>query len=132
MSLVAKCHGFMSENHGLSTPAPARVCCILELSTVMLAHITELKNLLGTSQFVSAIDVPLRNAGLTPLAGTFESAKKYFQGTLLAARMPAAVQPSSPIQYHCQQNYVVLVTDGLPSVKADGTVGSTADLIAQN
>ncbi len=94
-------------------------------------HITELKNLLGKSQFVSAINVPLRNAGLTPLAGTVASAKKYFQGTLPGAEDSTGSTPISPIQYHCQQNFVVLVTDGLPSVKADGTVGSTADLIAE-
>ncbi len=44
------------------------------------------------------------NAGLTPTAGTFQSAINYLQGG------------TSPIQYWCQKNFVVFVTDGLPSV----------------
>jgi len=95
------------------------------------AHITELKNLLTKSQFVTAKDVPLRNAGLTPLAGTVESAQKYFKGTLAGSEDTEGIARATPIQYYCQQNYVVLVTDGLPSVKANGTIGTTADLIAE-
>ena len=54
------------------------------------------------------------SAGLTPTAGTLQAAISYFQGS------------SSPIQASCQQNFIVYVTDGLPSVDENGAQG-TAD-----
>jgi hypothetical protein len=57
------------------------------------------------------------NAGLTPTAGAIKTAFDYFSGTL------------SPIQYKCQQNFVVLVTDGLPSVNRIGVSGSADSLM---
>jgi len=54
------------------------------------------------------------SAGLTPTAGTLQSAIDYFQGS------------NSPIQYRCQRTFVVYVTDGLPSVDEDGDT-DTAD-----
>ena len=61
------------------------------------------------------------NAGLTPTAGTLQSAMDYFQGTL--------GNYSSPIQDWCQKNYVVYVTDGLPSVSENGSTGSADALM---
>ena len=95
------------------------------------AQITALNNLLGTSQFAVATNIPLRNAGLTPLAGTIASAKTYFSGTLPAAQAVANLTRTSPVQYPCQQNYVILLTDGLPSVNKLGVTGSTNTLIAE-
>lgn len=57
------------------------------------------------------------NAGLTPTAGTFQTATDYFKGS------------STPIQYWCQRNFIVYVTDGLPSVNESGTKGSTDALM---
>ena len=57
------------------------------------------------------------NAGLTPTAGTFQSAVNYLQGG------------SSPIQYWCQKNFVVFVTDGLPSVNESGGADTAANLM---
>ena len=57
------------------------------------------------------------NAGLTPTAGTFQSAVNYLQGG------------SSPIQYWCQKNFVVFVTDGLPSVNESGGAGTATSLM---
>jgi hypothetical protein len=54
------------------------------------------------------------SAGLTPTAGTFKTAIDYFQAG------------NSPIQYRCQKNFIVFVTDGLPSVNESG-VQRTAD-----
>jgi type IV pilus assembly protein PilY1 len=57
------------------------------------------------------------NAGLTPVAGTLQTAIDYFKGS------------SSPIQDSCQKNFVIFVTDGLPSVSATGTNGTAASLM---
>jgi Tfp pilus tip-associated adhesin PilY1 len=59
------------------------------------------------------------NAGLTPTAGTLMTAKEYLQGA------------SSPIQDRCQKNFVVYVTDGLPSVNTTGGTGTAADLMPE-
>ncbi len=59
------------------------------------------------------------NAGLTPTAGTLQSATDYFTG---------AGTYTCPIQYWCQKNFVIYVTDGLPSVSESGSGGS-ADVL---
>lgn len=56
------------------------------------------------------------NAGLTPTAGTLQTAKDYFTGS------------NSPIQQSCQQNFIIYVTDGLPSVNESGG-SATADAL---
>lgn len=57
------------------------------------------------------------NAGLTPVAGTLQTAIDYFKGS------------SSPIQDSCQKNFVIFVTDGLPSVDTRGIIGTAASLM---
>jgi len=59
------------------------------------------------------------NAGLTPTAGTFQSSIDYFKGS---------GSYTSPISDSCQKNFVVYVTDGLPSVGTNGATG-TADAL---
>lgn len=64
------------------------------------------------------------NTGLTPTAGTLQSAVNYLNGTLVqGSTLP------TPIQYSCQKNFVIYVTDGLPSVNESGTAGSAATLL---
>ncbi|MCK5794878.1 MAG: hypothetical protein KAH12_09225, partial [Anaerolineales bacterium] len=75
-------------------------------------HITDLHNKLGTSQFASYVDTPLRNAGLTPIEGTLKSCRDYYKGTYPGH--------PSPVTNWCQKNFVILVTDGLPSVNTSG------------
>ncbi|NNM68407.1 MAG: hypothetical protein HKM00_00280 [Gallionella sp.] len=58
-------------------------------------------------------------AVFTPLNGVLQSAKTYFSTSYQS-------QPS-PIQYSCQQNFVMMVTDGMPTAKTDGTLYSAAD-----
>ena len=60
------------------------------------------------------------NSGLTPTAGTLQSAINYFQGSS---------GYTSPIQYSCQKNYIVFVTDGLPSNDENGNPGSASSLM---
>ncbi len=74
---------------------------------------------------------PIRNAGLTPLASTLGSAAAYFAGGVDPGA--AAVSYRSPITYDCQKNFVVLVTDGLPTEdpRGDGNpVGAAAEAAA--
>ncbi len=92
------------------------------------AHINALFAKLATSQFDDPIDTPLRNAGLTPIEGTMVTARKYFKGKSVVAA--AGVQAQNPIIERCQKNYVILLTDGLPSVNKNGNQGSADDLLA--
>jgi type IV pilus assembly protein PilY1 len=62
------------------------------------------------------------NAGLTPTAGTFQEAINYFQGV-------GIYDKKSPITERCQKNFIIYVTDGLPSVNESGTAGSADSLM---
>jgi hypothetical protein len=53
------------------------------------------------------------NAGNTPTAGTLNTALNYFNGQYSGQ--------SSPISSVCQKNYIVYVTDGLPSTMLNGS-----------
>ncbi len=68
------------------------------------------------------------SAGLTPLAGTLQSAIDYFKGTLSNSNS-AISSAASPIQDSCQKNFVILVTDGMPSAKENGTAGEAEILL---
>jgi len=65
------------------------------------------------------------NTGLTPTNGTLISAKQYYNGTFSQGGSALA----SPIQYGCQKNYIIFVTDGAPSVDSSGTKGTSATLM---
>ncbi len=52
------------------------------------------------------------NAGLTAIEGTLQSAKDVFAGS----------NGGKPLPNSCGKNFTVLLTNGLPSVRADGTV----------
>jgi type IV pilus assembly protein PilY1 len=60
------------------------------------------------------------NSGLTPTAGTLQSAINYFNGS---SSYPG------PIQYSCQKNFIIYVTDGLPSNDENGNPGSSNSLM---
>ena len=112
-----------------TSPGPGMLHSAIEDSSS--AHITDLNNLLVPSPFATANDIPLRNAGLTPLSGTIESAREYFEGNLPESEAAAGVSRTTPVQLRCQKNFVVLVTDGLPSTDKNGNLGTTDDLIAE-
>lgn len=57
-------------------------------------------------------------AVFTPLKGTLGSAKTYFSTSYGGN--------NSPVQYACQQNFVMLVTDGLPTGDTSGNLYSEA------
>jgi hypothetical protein len=66
------------------------------------------------------------NSGLTPTAGTLQTATDYFNGSLTQS----SVNYNSPINYRCQKNYIIFVTDGAPSVSETGTADTSANLIS--
>ena len=64
----------------------------------------------------------LKNAALfTPLTGTLQSAKTYFRNKLDDIN---GDKQDSPIQYICQRNFVMLVTDGAPTGDTGGNLYS--------
>lgn len=84
---------------------------------------TALNTKLGVSQFVTNAPTnaawPLQNAGLTPIEGTFNTAQDYFAGNLTVAAEGGS-QPAPPNA--CGKDFVVFLTDGLPSTSATGAI----------
>ncbi|KFE44123.1 pilus assembly protein [Pseudomonas syringae] len=63
-----------------------------------------------------ALKLAIKNltpGGGTPLAETYYEITRYFRG--MPSAYSSSVSYTSPIQYRCQKNYGVVVTDGLPS-----------------
>jgi type IV pilus assembly protein PilY1 len=62
----------------------------------------------------------IQNAGLTPIEGTLLTARDYYKGgwNTAAEGYTAACYP---LPLSCGKNFVVLLTDGLPSTRKDGT-----------
>lgn len=63
----------------------------------------------------------LRNAGLTPIEGTLLTALDYYKGGWNKAD-EGYTASCYPLPESCGKNFVVLLTDGLPSVNKSGTV----------
>jgi type IV pilus assembly protein PilY1 len=59
-------------------------------------------------------------ADQTPTAGAFITAKQYFSGALTGF--------TSPIQGSCQKNYVILATDGYPTMSSAGSLYSDSQM----
>lgn len=80
---------------------------------------------LGTSQFVTngptSASLPLQNAGLTPIEGTLLTAKDYFGGAWNTTN-EGYTNNCYPLPTSCDKNFVVLVTDGLPSTDKNGNL----------
>jgi hypothetical protein len=98
-------------------------------------QIAKLNAKLDRSQFINPTDTPLRNAGTTPLPGTINTAWNYFAHNAVPTAtdpVTGAVQQSNPIDpaLPCQKNFIVLVTDGLPSADADGNPATPEKLLS--
>jgi type IV pilus assembly protein PilY1 len=108
-----------------SNGSPGKGYVHVPIAFLDAAQAAKFNTKLGTSQFVtngpSNPALPLENAGLTPLQGTLITAHDYFAGTLADPTQggPLATPPNS-----CGKNFTVVLTNGLPSVKADGTPSS--------
>lgn len=61
----------------------------------------------------------VRNAGLTPIEGTLLTARDYYKGTWTTAA-EGYVASCYPLPQSCGKNFVVLLTDGLPSTNRSG------------
>lgn len=89
-----------------------------EVALDSTAHYNTLIAKLGSETNGATAEVK-NGAVFTPLRGTLQSAKTYFSTSLSGK--------SSPVQYVCQQNFVMLVTDGLPTGTTAGNLYSDAD-----
>ena len=64
----------------------------------------------------------IKNAGLTPIEGTLLTARDYYKGTATWRTTNEGYTSSCyPLPESCGKNYVVLLTDGLPSTNKSGT-----------
>ena len=81
------------------------------------AHFNRLQELLGSE--TNGATPEIKNAALfTPLRGSLRTAERYFR---------TGIGPnSSPVDFVCQQNFVMLVTDGLPTGDNAGNLYSAA------
>ncbi|WP_051689402.1 pilus assembly protein [Pelobacter seleniigenes] len=90
---------------------------------------------LETSQFSSNkptdANYPLQNAGLTPVEGTLLTALDYFSEDWRTSS-EGYTSACYPLPESCDNNFVVLVTDGLPSVDKNGNTVSDADAALAN
>ena len=73
------------------------------------------------SDLTSAID-GLSASTWTPLAETLYEAGLYFKGA--SSYFNSGTSYTSPIQYYCQKNYVILVTDGLSTKDRNPILGT--------
>lgn len=83
------------------------------------AQIASLNSILGNETNNTSSSELKNGAVFTPLRGTLGSAKTYFAS--------AFESNATPVQYSCQQNFVMLVTDGLPTGTTNGGLYSDAD-----
>lgn len=81
-------------------------------------HYNTLQTLLGNETNGATGEIK-NGAVFTTLTGTLQTAKNYFAGSLSGY--------STPVQYSCQQNFVMLVTDGLPTGNTSGALYSDTD-----
>ncbi len=65
-------------------------------------------------------NAPLINAGLSPLTGTFSTAKDYFNGAITNFGASQGGPQAAPIAA-CGHDFAVLLTNGLPSRQANGS-----------
>jgi type IV pilus assembly protein PilY1 len=122
-------------NGWFSRTSPGRGYLHTPIGLLDNAKATALNTKLGRSQFANNQPTnaafALQNAGLTPIEGTFITAKDYFLGNLTqagqgggAAGLTKATAQGGPVAAppnSCGKNFTVYLTDGLPSTNANGT-----------
>ena len=79
----------------------------------------------STATLVSTI-AALPLALYTPLAETYYEVTRYFRG--ISSRYNSGVTYTSPIQYRCQKNFVIMITDGYPTTDTDIPTDDPADI----
>lgn len=101
-----------------SNTTPGRGYLHTPIADLDATHAALFNAKLATSQFTTSTDTPLRNAGLTPLEGSLDSALNYFTGVALPGNEGGATY--TPSGACTSEDYIVLVTDGLPSTDPAG------------
>ncbi len=83
-----------------------------------------LKQECGASKtdLINSVTSGMSTAGGTPLASAYYDAIKYIRGDT----------GKSPVQYRCQKNYVVMLTDGNPSTGFESSNSSLSSTVVQN
>ena len=84
-----------------------------------VAQYAGLQALLGNETSDTGTTEIKNGAVFTTLKGTLDTAKSYYAGTLAGT--------TSPVSQTCQQNFVMMVTDGLPTGTTGGSLYSAAD-----
>jgi len=111
-----------------SNGSPGKGYVHVPIAFLDATQVAKFNTKLGRSQFATNAPLnpafPLQNAGLTPLQGTLQTAQSYFAGTLADPAQGGAL-PAPPNS--CHKDFTVVLTNGLPSVKADGT--PSADVV---
>jgi type IV pilus assembly protein PilY1 len=98
----------------------------------IIYNITELTDS-TRSDIMAAID-NLTASGYTPLAEVLYETGLYFKGAQSYFNWKDSsnkVQYTSPIEYYCQKNYVILMTDGMSTMDRDPvlkTIGNNGDV----
>ncbi len=104
--------------------SPGRGYLHVPIANLNAAQATKLNTKLGTSQFdlnrPTDPAYPLQNAGLTPIEGTLLTAKDYFGGSYTNSTEGITSSCYPLPGGSCSKNFVVLVTDGLPSTDKNG------------
>ena len=77
--------------------------------------------------YMSSSTSHIISAGLTPTEGAFKSAINYFKGEKDFKN--TSISYTSPITDSCQKNFIIYVTDGLPSVNPSGSKDTAANLL---
>jgi type IV pilus assembly protein PilY1 len=86
-------------------------------------------NIPGQPSPCSSTGIP--NAGLTPIEGTLLTARDYFKGTWTNTS-EGYTSSCYPVPQSCGKNFVILLTDGLPSTDKNGNpVSNPATAISQ-
>ncbi|MEJ2645825.1 MAG: PilC/PilY family type IV pilus protein [Gammaproteobacteria bacterium] len=114
--------GLFTNKTYFSSSHPGRGYLYVPINTLDSTQASTLDSWLATESFANpSSNKPLRNAGFTPIQGTLLTAKDYFEGNLTdtAQGGPASAPPANACGV---KNYVILVTDGLPSVDKDGNL----------
>lgn len=112
----------------LSNDSPGRGYLHNKITDLDAAQATAIKdklkcNIPGTPSPCDSTGI--KNAGLTPLEGTLLTARDYFHGGWNNSG-EGYVAGCYPLPESCKHDYVILVTDGMPSTNADGSTSGTA------
>ncbi len=115
-----------SRDNPLTTPWDAK-------GGQLLGFVDENKN--GKTDLFNAL-ATLKNDSWSPLAETLYEAGVYFQGGPspfnTGTSYPSPHSSSSPVQYDCQKNYVLIISDGDPTKDSDPLLSSVPGMTDLN